>query len=65
MSDVGRIFSGHDPGYGAVGTDVLVTIWPDGGMEVALRPGRDMTWLRWGPPYPLTDASVMHEVRDD
>lgn len=62
MSNEAQVFVAHDPGYGVYGTDVLVTVYPDGTMEVALREGRDETWNGWGPSYDLTDGSVMHPV---
>ncbi|WP_163168075.1 hypothetical protein [Arthrobacter sp. Alg241-R88] len=41
------IHHGHDP---LADLDVLVTTWADGAQEVAFRPGRDRTDLRWGAP---------------
>lgn len=32
---------------------VLVTLWPDGAAEVALRADQ---WDSWGPPVPLGEA---------
>jgi hypothetical protein len=47
------ILTGHNPFHGKTGVDVLVTVWDDGSMEVALRDGRDERWRRWGPPAEL------------
>jgi hypothetical protein len=63
MPESNMVLLGHDPTYGAEGTDVLVQVYPDGsGIEVSLRPGRDQTWLTWRPPVPLEDADVLHRV---
>lgn len=59
------VYKGHDPTYGDDGTDVLVTVWDDGSMEVALRDGLDCTWQTWGPPVELADASMLRLVRGD
>ena len=53
-----RVFYGHDDYTGdADGIDVLVTLWHDGSVEVALRPGRLLSGLRWGPPVALEDVT--------
>lgn len=53
-----RIYYGHDDGVGlADGVDVLVHVWPDGSVEVALRPGWQRRGTSWGPPVPLTDVT--------
>lgn len=53
-----RVLYGHDDGVGDVeGVDVLVRVWPDGSVDVALRPGRLRRGLSWGPPVPLADVT--------
>jgi len=51
-----NVYKGHDPWLGDDGTDVLLTVFDDGSMEVATRPGEDRTQLRWGPPVLLKVA---------
>lgn len=48
-----RIYVTHLPWYGPEGTDVLLTIWADGQLEVALRPGHSHTRVTWSPPATL------------
>ena len=45
-----RIFTGILPD----GRQVLVTIWPEGGGEVAFRDSPD-GWVRWGIPTELVE----------
>jgi len=52
----GPVYYGHADYYGEDGTDILVSVWPDGGVEVALRPGRRESWVTWGPPVECTDG---------
>lgn len=39
-------------------TDLLVTIWGDGKVEAATRPGTDATHRSWGPPVSLVAEMV-------
>lgn len=52
-----RILYGHEDAVGADGVDVLVHVFPDGSVEVALRPGLLRRGLSWGPPVDLTDVT--------
>lgn len=37
--------------------DVLIRVWTDGSVEVAVRPGHDQTDLIWGPPVVAEDRT--------
>jgi len=45
-----RTFLGHDPDFMPDGCDVLLRLWDNGLVEVALRPGHLRRGTSWGPP---------------
>jgi hypothetical protein len=52
MTDIqGTLYTGYDEHDDR---SYLLTVWPDGILEVATRPGRDDTRIRWSPPVRLT-----------
>lgn len=58
-----NLYLGHDPhaslaGHEGEGVDLLLTVWPDGAHELAVRPGHDRRDVTWGPPALLLPEPV-------